>query len=291
MDTFGDMSLESALVRVLRDGIPTWGHLENDRIVLSDGGVVDATQAHYLAPVQPTKILATHLTYQSRVTEYAMARPPQQPAWFLKPPSALNGHHQPIRRPKHAQYLNYEGELAVIVGRRMQQVPESEALSHVAGYAPANDVGLHDFRHADRGAMVRVKGQDGFLPIGPAVTHASRFDPTSFTIRTYLNGEQVQEGGSDDLMFGVAYQLADLSRVITLEPGDVVLTGTPANSRPMQPGDTVEVEIDGLGRLTNTVEEWDVDLTGPGEQLEVTAATLHVALAIPEDEAERLAGA
>ena len=257
--------------------------------MLSDGGVVPEAEAHFLAPVQPTKILATHLTYRSRVTEYAMARPPQEPAWFLKPPSALNGHRQEIRRPAGARYLNYEGELAVIVGRRMKGVREEDALDYVAGYAPANDVGLHDFRHADRGAMVRVKGQDGFLPIGPAVTHATAFDPASFTIRTYLNGEQVQEGGSDDLMFGVAYQLADLSRVITLEPGDVILTGTPAHSRPMEPGDVVEVEIDGLGRLTNTVVSWDVDLSGPGEQLLVSPNTLHVALAIPEDEAERLA--
>jgi 5-oxopent-3-ene-1,2,5-tricarboxylate decarboxylase / 2-hydroxyhepta-2,4-diene-1,7-dioate isomerase len=283
------VSQAQAIVRVLRDGVPTWGRLDGDTVVLSDGGVVPEAEAHFLAPVRPTKILATHLTYQSRVTEYAMARPPQEPAWFLKPPSALNGHRQEIRRPAGARYINYEGELAVVVGRRMKGVSEADALDHVAGYAPANDVGLHDFRHADRGAMVRVKGQDGFLPIGPAITHASAFDPTSFTIRTYLNGDQVQEGGSDDLMFPVAYQLADLSRVITLEPGDVILTGTPANSRPMEPGDVVEVEIDGLGRLTNTVVSWDVDLSGPGEQLQISPNTLHVALAVPEDEAERLA--
>jgi 5-oxopent-3-ene-1,2,5-tricarboxylate decarboxylase/2-hydroxyhepta-2,4-diene-1,7-dioate isomerase len=283
------MSHAQAIVRVLRDGVPTWGRRDGDTVVLEDGGVVAERDAHYLPPVQPTKILATHLTYRSRVTEYAMARPPEEPVWFLKPPTALNGHRQQIRRPEGARYLNYEGELAVVVGRRMKGVREQDALDYVAGYAPANDVGLHDFRHADRGAMVRVKGQDGFLPIGPAVTHASQFDPTNFTIRTYLNGEQVQEGGSDDLMFGVAYQLADLSRVITLEPGDVILSGTPANSRPMEPGDVVEVEIEGLGRLTNTVASWEVDLAGPGEQLQVSANTLHVALAIPEDEAERLA--
>ena len=103
-----------------------------------------------------------------------------------------------------------------------------------------------------------------------------------------MNGEVVQEAGADDLLFGVAYQLADLCRLITLEPGDVVLTGTPANSRPMQPGDVVEVEIDGLGRLTNTVVEWDVDLSEAGEQLATSANTLHVALAVPEDEAERM---
>ena len=282
------MSHAQAIVRVLHDGTATWGRLEGETVVLTDGGVLPAAEAHFLAPVRPTKILATHLTYQSRVTEYAMARPPQEPAWFLKPPSALNGHRQEIRRPSGARYLNYEGELAVVVGRRMKGVKEEDALSYVAGYAPANDVGLHDFRHADRGAMVRVKGQDGFLPLGPALIPASEFDPTDFTLRTYLNAEVVQEGGADDLLFGVAYQLADLCRLITLEPGDVVLTGTPANSRPMEPGDTVEVEIDGIGRLTNTIVDWDVDLSGPGDQPAVSANTLHVALAIPEEEAERM---
>ena len=171
----------------------------------------------------------------------------------------------------------------------MHGVPESDVLDYVAGYAPANDVGLHDFRHADRGSMLRVKGQDGFAPIGPELTPASEFDPTSFTLRTYLNGEVVQQASADDMIYSISYQLADLNRLITLQPGDVVLTGTPAHSRPMQPGDVVEVEVSGLGRLSNTVEEWDVDLSGPGDQLAVSGNTLHVALTIPEDEAERMA--
>ena len=137
--------------------------------------------------------------------------------------------------------------------------------------------------------MLRVKGQDGFLPLGPELVPAAEFDPTGFTLRTYLNGEVVQEADAGDLIFPVAYQLADLCRLMTLEPGDVLLTGTPANSRPMEPGDVVEVEITGLGRLENTVVEWDVDLSGPGEQPLVTGDTIHVALAVPEDEAERLA--
>ena len=182
----------------------------------------------------------------------------------MKPPSTLNGHRGEIRRPHGARFLNYEGELAVVIGTRMKGVAIDDALDHVAGYAPANDVGLHDFRHADRGSMLRVKGQDGFLPIGPEVVPAAEFDPTDFTLRTHLNGEVVQEATADDLIWGVAYQLADLSRLITLEPGDVVLTGTPANSRPMEPGDVVAVEIGGLGRLENTVVDWDVDLTEAG---------------------------
>ncbi|MBA2294949.1 MAG: fumarylacetoacetate hydrolase family protein [Actinobacteria bacterium] len=272
--------------RVEVDGEPRWGILEGDSIRLDGGGAVPERDALYLAPVEPTKILAVHLTYRSRVEEYA-ARIPPEPSYFLKPPSTLNGHRRSIRLAKGARFLNYEGELAVVIGRRMKGVPLDDVLSYVAGYTCANDVGMHDFRHADRGSMLRVKGQDGFLPLGPELVPASDLDPSAFALRTYLNGEVVQETTADDLLFGVAYQLADLCRTITLEPGDVVLTGTPANSRPMKAGDVVEVEIDGLGRLTNTVDEWDVDLTGPGEQLQVSAQTLHVALAIPEDEAER----
>lgn len=275
-------------MRVLGDAGPVGGRLADGVVQLDDGTSVASDDAHFLAPVTPSKILAVHLSYRSRVEEYD-ARIPDEPAFFFKPPSALNGHRGELRRPAGARFLNYEGELAVVVGRRMKGVGEEEALDHVAGYAPANDVGLHDFRHADRGAMTRVKGQDGFLPIGPGLVPADAFDPTDFELRTYLNGEVVQEATADDLLFSVAYQLADVSRLITLEPGDVLLTGTPANSRPMEPGDVVEVEISGLGRLTNTVVEWDVDLAGPGEQLEVSPNTLHVALAIPEDEAERLA--
>ncbi len=259
-------------------------------MLLESGRRVAIAEARFMAPVEPSKIIATHLTYRSRVEEYAASTPPE-PSYFMKPPTTLNGHNGTLRRPRGARFLNYEGEVAVVVGRRMHGVPESEVLSHVAGYACANDVGLHDFRHADRGSMLRVKGQDGFCPFGPELVPADQFDPTEFELRTYLNGEVVQRGTAADLIWPIAYLLADLCRLITLEPGDVVLSGTPANSRPMEPGDLVEVEISGLGRLSNTVVDWDVDLTGAGDQLQVSANTLHVALAIPEDEAERITAA
>ncbi|HET9720146.1 MAG TPA: fumarylacetoacetate hydrolase family protein [Solirubrobacteraceae bacterium] len=274
-------------VRLLVDGQPAWGKRDADWVKLEDGRRIPETDAHYLAPVSPSKILAVHLTYRSRVEEYA-ARIPPAPSYFMKPPSTLNGHRGELRRPRGARFLNYEGELAVVIGRRMHGVGPDQTLNYVAGYAPANDVGLHDFRHADRGSMLRVKGQDGFLPIGPELTPAAEFDPTDFTLRTYLNGEVVQEATAEDLIWGVAYQLADLCRLITLEPGDVLLTGTPANSRPMEPGDVVAVEVSGLGRIENTVVDWDVDLSAGGEQPAVSANTLHVALAVPEDEAERM---
>jgi 2-keto-4-pentenoate hydratase/2-oxohepta-3-ene-1,7-dioic acid hydratase in catechol pathway len=248
-----------------------------------------ADDGTWLPPVErPSKILATHLTYRSRVEEYRMAKAPEYPSYFLMPPSALSAHQAPVARPRGCAYLNYEGELAVVIGKRCLNVSIDEALDYVRGYTIANDFGVHDFRHADRGAMLRVKGQDGFLPLGPELVPASEFDPTNYTLRTTLNGETVQEATADDLIWGVAYQLADLCRLITLEPGDVVLTGTPAHSRPMKPGDVVAVEIDGLCRLENTVVDWAVDLSEAGEQPETSANTLHVALAVPEDEAERM---
>ncbi|WP_249011906.1 fumarylacetoacetate hydrolase family protein [Conexibacter sp. DBS9H8] len=274
-------------MRIHRDGRPVWGERIGETILCEDGRTVPEAAAYYLAPVTPTKIIAVHLTYRSRLVEYA-ARIPAYPSYFMKPPSTLNGHRGEIRRPRGTRFLNYEGELAVIVGRRMHGVGVQDALSHVAGYAPANDVGLHDFRHADRGAMFRVKGQDGFLPLGPTITPADQFDPTDFTLTTILNGTVVQQSTAADLLWGVAYQLADICRLITLEPGDVILTGTPANSRPMAPGDVVAVEISGLGRIENTVVDWEVDLDTVGDRPEVSANTLHVALAIPEEEAERI---
>jgi 5-oxopent-3-ene-1,2,5-tricarboxylate decarboxylase/2-hydroxyhepta-2,4-diene-1,7-dioate isomerase len=279
--------ISERLVRVDVAGDPRWGRLDGAEVVLEDGTRIPDAEAVFLAPVEPTKILAVHLTYRSRLEEYK-ARTPAEPSYFVKPTTTLNGHRGVLRRPQGTRFLNYEGELAVVVGRTMKGVPVEEVLDYVAGYACANDVGLHDFRHADRGAMLRVKGQDGFLPIGPEIVPAAEFDPTNYRLSTYLNGRVVQEATTDDLIFPVAYQLADLCRLITLLPGDVVLTGTPANSRPMEPGDAVEVEISGLGRLANTVVDWDVDLRGPGEQPQVSAQTLHVALAIPEDEAERM---
>jgi 5-oxopent-3-ene-1,2,5-tricarboxylate decarboxylase/2-hydroxyhepta-2,4-diene-1,7-dioate isomerase len=277
--------VSSRRIQVEVEGRPEWGRLDGAEIVLDSGARIAEPEAVYLAPAEPTKIIAVHLTYRSRIEEYR-ARTPAEPSYFMKPPSALNGHRGAIRKPTGSMFLNYEGEVAAVIGRRMKGVPMEETLAYVAGFCCANDVGLHDFRHADRGSMLRVKGQDGFLPLGPQLVPPSDWTPAEYTLRTYLNGEVVQEATAHDVIWPVEYQLADLCRLITLEPGDVVLTGTPANSRPMDPGDVVEVEVTGLGRLVNTVVDWDVDLSGPGEQPQVSANTLHVALAIPEEEAE-----
>jgi 5-oxopent-3-ene-1,2,5-tricarboxylate decarboxylase / 2-hydroxyhepta-2,4-diene-1,7-dioate isomerase len=275
-------------VRVEIEGLPAEGTFDGDTILLEDGTAVPEAEARYLPAAQPTKIVATHLTYRSRAEEYGMARLPSAPSYFLKPPSSLSAHRAPVARPRGCRFLNYEGEIAVVIGQRCLGASVGDALRFVRGYTVANDWGVHDFRHADRGSMLRVKGQDGFCPLGPALVDADDVDPEDLTIRTFLNGELVQKGHTGrDLLFSFAYQIADVSRLVTLEPGDVLLTGTPANSRPVEPGDVVEVEVEGIGRLENTVVELERDLEPVGEQPEVTANTLHVALALPEDEAER----
>lgn len=232
--------------------------------------------------------MATHLTFKSRCVEYKMSKIPEYPSYFLMPPSALSHHKATVARPQGAKYLNYEGEVVIVMGKRCSNVTVEEALDYVKGYTIANDFGVHDFRHADRGAMFRVKGQDGFCPIGPYLVDARDVKPHDLVLRTFVNGKKVQEAKiGEDLLFSFAYQIADIARFITLEPEDIILTGTPANSRPLEIGDVVEVEVEGIGKLENTVVELDRDPVKVGYQLEVTPATLHVALAIPEDEAER----
>jgi 5-oxopent-3-ene-1,2,5-tricarboxylate decarboxylase/2-hydroxyhepta-2,4-diene-1,7-dioate isomerase len=279
-------------VRIEVDGRSLWGSPAGETIELEDGHKVSEAEARYLPPAEPSKIVATHLTYRSRAEEYRMERLPSAPSYFLKPPSSVSAHRAPVARPRGCRFLNYEGEIAVVIGERCSGTSLRDALRYVGGYTVANDWGVHDFRHADRGSMLRVKGQDGFCPLGPVLVDADDVDPDDLTIRTYVNGELAQEGHTGrDLLFSFAYQIADLSRLITLEPGDVLLTGTPANSRPVEPGDVVAVEVGGIGRLETPVVELERELEPVGEQPAVTANTLHVALAIPEDEAERRMGA
>jgi len=278
-------------VRIEHDGRAVEGTLDGE-VIRADGVEVHVRDVQrWLSPVTPSKILATHLTYRSRAEEYKMARMPSEPSYFMKPPSSLSGHRAPVTRPPGCRFLNYEGEVAVVIGRRCHRVTIDQALDYVGGYTVANDWGVHDFRHADRGSMLRVKGQDGFCPLGPVMVDGGDVDPDDLTLRTFVNGEEVQHGHTGtDLMFSFAYQIADLARLITLEPGDVLLTGTPAHSRPVEPGDVVAVEVEEIGRLENTIVQSDEPLPEVGEQPAVTAQTLHVALTMPEEEAERSVG-
>ena len=261
--------------RILYEGRSEWVTVDGALLRLMDGRSLPDAEATYLPPCEPTKILCIHLNYESRRVEF---RAPElvTPTFFQKPVSALNSHRGALNRPANCQYLNYEGEIAAIVGRTMKNVAIADVWDHIAGFAPANDVGLHDFRDTDAGGMTRVKGMDGFCPVGPGIVRG--VDVRESTVRTYINGDVVQEGAVAEMVFGIDYQLADLCRHITLSPGDVVLTGTPANSRPMRAGDVVEVEVTGLGRLTNHLQDVPAPAHDVGHQPTDTAAVRRVAL-------------
>lgn len=255
------------LVRVQRNNRPVNGYQEGNKLYLDNGETISADEAHYLPPVEPTKIIAMHLNFPSRIKAFG-AKMPRWPSYFMKPPSSLSGHRAEVAKPRGTKYLNYEGEIALIIGKRAKNVSRSDAWDCIAGYSPSCDFGLHDFRTSDAGSMLRVKGQDGFCPMGPTLIPARDVDPHNLTLKTYVNGEVVQEDHTSTLMFPYDYIIADLSRLITLEPGDVILTGTPKNSRPVEPGDVVEVEIEGYPRLQNPIVESDVDFADFGAQPE-----------------------
>jgi 5-oxopent-3-ene-1,2,5-tricarboxylate decarboxylase/2-hydroxyhepta-2,4-diene-1,7-dioate isomerase len=234
------------------NGTAYWVTAEGEELTLPDGRRVNAGDVQHLPPCTPTKILCTHVAYWSRHKETRPTQQPTTPTYFSKPVTTLNAHGGELVRPAGCQYLNFEGEIAAIIGRVTRNVTPDEVWDCIAGFAVANDVGLQDFRDTDAGSMLRVKGQDGFCPIGPGIV--TGVDVRKSNLRTYLNGKLVQQASvADEMMFGIDYQIADLARYITLVPGDIILTGTPANSRPMQVGDVVEVEVTGLGRIRNTV--------------------------------------
>ncbi|RDV46776.1 fumarylacetoacetate hydrolase family protein [Leifsonia sp. ku-ls] len=210
---------------------------------------------------QAGKIIAVHLNYRSRAAQ--RGRTPAQPSYFLKPSSSLAPTGGELERPAGTELLAFEGEIALIIGRPTRRVSPEEGWAAVSGVTAANDFGLYDLRAADKGSNVRSKGGDGFTPLGPEILPAAELDPSALRVRTWLNGELVQEGTTDDLLFPFGRLVADLSQLMTLEPGDIILTGTPAGSSVTEPGDTVEVEVDAptapgapsTGRLVTRITE------------------------------------
>jgi 5-oxopent-3-ene-1,2,5-tricarboxylate decarboxylase / 2-hydroxyhepta-2,4-diene-1,7-dioate isomerase len=199
--------------------------------------------------LHPTKIVAVHVNYRGRAAE--RGRVPVVPSYFLKPPSTVSYDGAKLVRPRGCRRMIFEGEIAVVLGKRAHRVAPSEALGHVLGYLPANDAGVLDLRDVDRGSNLRAKGQDGFTPLGSTLLETD--DPGSLVLRTYVNGELRQDSSADELIFPVASLIADLTRTMTLEPGDIILTGTPAGAGVVRPGDLVEVELVGAGRVRNEV--------------------------------------
>lgn len=242
--------------RVIVNNSAYWGTMLDDgQLRLDDGRLVDPATVQHLPPLEPlpSKIIAVHLSYSSRGIESRNnPKPTETPTYFTKPITSLNGHGGELVKPDGIKYLNYEGEFAAIIGKVTRNVTPEEAWDCIAGFAPVLDMGAQDFRDTDQGSMLRVKGMDGFCPIGPGIV--SGVDPRNETLRTYRNGLLVQEASiGDEMIWGPDYMIADLARYMTLLPGDVVLTGTPAHSRSLDPGDTIEVEITNIGRLRSHV--------------------------------------
>lgn len=268
--------------RVIYNGAKHWADHEDGALRLADGRRVAIDEVTHLPPCDPSKIICLHLNYASRYYELRGKRVTSQadygsPSYFMKPVTALNAHGGEIVRPAGYQYLNYEGEIAIVIGKPTRNVTPEEAWDHIAGFACALDMGLHDMRDIDAGSMLRVKGSDGFCPVGPGLV--SGIDIRQQTLRTWRNGRLVQEGKlADELIFGFDYLVADLARHITLMPGDLVLTATPANSRPLEVGDLIEVEVTGLGRLSNRVVEGPAPRAQVGHQPNSSTEVVRVAL-------------
>jgi 2-keto-4-pentenoate hydratase/2-oxohepta-3-ene-1,7-dioic acid hydratase in catechol pathway len=249
---------------LVRDGVvykvaaePWSGQAWTQEKVSAGAAVGLVGEVELLAPCQPTKVVAIGLNYRAHAAEHGLELP-QEPLFFLKPAGAIIGPGAAIVYPDHlSQWVDHEAELAVVIGRRAQRVSQAEAMAFVLGYTCANDVTARDLQRRD-GQWTRSKSFDTFCPMGPwIVLHPDRSDPgldrVDLRIRCWVNGQLRQDGRTADMIFSVAELIAHVSAVMTLEPGDVILTGTPAGVGPLVPGDQVAVEIEGIGTLKNSV--------------------------------------
>ncbi len=204
------------------------------------------------ALLRARKVIAVHINYPSRAAQ--RGRTPEQPSYFLKPPSslALGSAQQPgtVERPAGCELLGYEGEIALVIGSTARRLQPEDAWRHVEWVTASNDLGVYDLRYADKGSNLRSKGGDGFTPVGPDLIPAAAVDPTNLRIQTWHNGELVQDDTTGDLLFPFTRLVADLSQLLTLEAGDIILTGTPAGASVAQPEDVIEVEVT-AGNLTS----------------------------------------
>lgn len=213
---------------------------------------------------RPGKIIAIHLSYASRADQ--RGRRPAAPSYFFKPASSVAASGGTVERPAGTELLAFEGEIALVIGTPARRVSLDDAWSHVGWVTASNDLGLYDLRANDKGSNVRSKGGDGYTPLGPELIDARTVDPAALRVRAWVNGDLRQDDTTAGLIFPLAQLVADLSQHFTLEPGDVILTGTPAGSSVIVPGDVVEIEVDApdapgapsSGRLVTTVTQGDV---------------------------------
>ncbi len=246
-------------VRIDRPNGPRWGVVKGEEVfTLSrppydgldyDGGKLPLSQCRLLAPCEPTKIVCVGKNYAEHAKEMG-SEPPGFPVLFIKAPNTLNRPDGAVHAPEFVERLDYEGELAVVIRRRANGIKEKDFSDYVLGYTCLNDVTARDIQKHD-GQWTRGKSMDGFCPIGPWVT--DEVDPSGLELTTRLNGKVVQRGKTSDFITSIPQLLAFITASMTLEPGDVISTGTPAGIGPMIPGDEVEVDIEGIGILKNPV--------------------------------------
>lgn len=217
--------------------------------VRTSGGLRAFEQVRIVAPVVPSKVVCVGRNYAEHAAEFGNEASPE-PLIFLKPPTSITGPDAPVVYPAISERVDHEGELGVVIGHRCRRLREEDALSVVFGYTVANDVTARDLQRKD-GQWTRGKGFDTFGPVGPWVD--TEYDPTGRMIRCTVNGELRQESNTDLMIHSIARILAHVTAFMTLEPGDLVMTGTPAGVGPVQPGDTMVVEVEGLGELRNPV--------------------------------------
>lgn len=238
---------------------PVWGWISGERVGLLDGSPFGAfrrkearlplEKAALAAPVRPGKVLAVGRNYAAHAAEHR-ADVPAEPLLFLKPSTSVIGPGEPIVLPPQSARVEHEAELAVVIGQGGRWIPPERALEHVLGYSAANDVTARDLQRSD-GQWTRAKGFDTFCPVGPWIE--TDLDPADALITCAVNGQMRQLASTRDMVFPVRQLVAYAASVMTLEPGDVILTGTPAGVGPLQEGDEVRVEIEGLGALLNPV--------------------------------------
>jgi 2-keto-4-pentenoate hydratase/2-oxohepta-3-ene-1,7-dioic acid hydratase in catechol pathway len=250
------------IVRFMAGGQPAYGLVEDGRLYQMEGSPFDSftpgaaagtiDDIRLLAPCRPTKIVAIGRNYVEHAREH-QAEMPAEPLIFLKPPSAVIAHQQSIILPPQSKQVEHEGELAVVIGTRAKNASEASAWSHVLGVTCANDVTARDLQRSD-GQWSRAKGFDTFCPIGPWIEIGLTPDQIgALSITCRVNGQVRQSANSRDMVFGIPRLVAHISAAMTLEPGDVILTGTPAGVGPLVEGDVVEVDIESIGVLRNSV--------------------------------------
>ncbi|MDQ6681000.1 MAG: fumarylacetoacetate hydrolase family protein [Pseudomonadota bacterium] len=225
---------------------------------LADGRIVAEDTVVWLPPVELGTVIALGLNYADHAKELAF-NAQQEPLVFLKSPATVIGHRGQTRRPADATFMHYECELAVVIGRTAKGVRRADAMRHVAGYSVANDYAIRDYLENWYRPNLRVKSRDTCTVLGPWLVDAADVGaPPQLELRTFVNGQATQRGNTGDLIFDIPFLIEYLSAFMTLAPGDVILTGTPEGVVDVKPGDVVECEIDGIGRLVNTIVGDDV---------------------------------